>query len=80
METRPTKCSNVLKVESRDEGLLLLVKSMSTRVKGIKYSKHTSGSAKANRFASARSAVLTIANGASCVHFTQSTRSAQDII
>ena len=72
VDTRPTKWRNVLSVESSSGGLLLFFKSISTCVYGTKYSKHTSGSAKATRLASARSAVWTISNGASCVHFTRS--------
>jgi len=57
VDNRRTKWRNVRRVESRAQGLLLLLKSMHTRVWGIKYSKHKSGSAQSIKFTSARSAV-----------------------
>jgi hypothetical protein len=70
VHTRPTKCRNVRNVDSSAGGLLLSFKLTSTRVNGSKHSKHNSGSEEVTKLASARSAVCTISNGASCVHFT----------
>ncbi len=58
----------VLSVDSNAGGLPLSFKSTSM-VNGSKCSKQDSASALRKRFASARSAVWTISNGASFVHF-----------
>ncbi len=70
MGIRSTRTIIVLKVESNAEGLLpLSFKSISTRVNGSKCLRQVSGSALVTRLTSARSAVWTISNVASFVHY-----------